>query len=1119
MNKIDNAASSATSDATRSVKNSAAMRRLLTPLVGLIIAVALAPPLTAGEENVPVPLVTFATRGSPAAVASVAEEFLALTTIAAWDQREFRRPGRWTQLAAVRAQMDACDWPAALDGFKRAFLGKLRAIDEYGLSVTRFDVYSGGPLSWGWIKPLISDSNRAELLTRADALLRGDLTVGGKPLAIGEPGAIDWAGATAEVLKRKDWNAWPWHLDTFSPLLAGFIITGEARYLDRWAAYADDWALNQRAGPGATNIADIPDQWAGGTEAVVTLLRYLSAIARIPGGDGRLPAATFARVMTRLIVDQVPVTVLYHRANPQNWSDTCAPTLVDLGFALDEFRCGPWLVREGMRLLEIATPTRHLPDGVDTDSTVGYGFTYLHGALPLLERLKMRAYRLADWQVPAWEKTLLREGFDLVAWEQQLREELQKRGRFQTAHLTANGEWPIGGARSDHRDRSAQTREHLQAAVPELLVEPDVAAILNRASGRGGPAPSFTSERFPYAGHAYLRAGWERDDPYLYFFCSPYPTLGCMSWRNNNAIGFSAFGQDVLETGENGTYDQPRSPLRVDGQEQFFHVGIPTWGHRGPLLTAWHEPAPWRWHSSSSFDVAEGVYAGAFGKSKPITGVNHQRLIHAVRAGGLWIVTDRLRSAETHDYALDWRFGILPGKVATDFLSEHITVSQADASITTARPNGSNITLRHFPSSPLTFGTSEQRTPENKSYRLHDFLTVSGTWKTQGASAVVTTLFPRRSGQADDLRSVKSLNAAGVVGFSVITPSGMTVSYVAAVDGVAKLTLGDLSGEAEALLLTVAADGVRRGVVLGGRALQIAGKKQPLTQPDAEFALAAGAWSTVAIHTPLSPVTIAPDATTFTSEQVITLASATTGAEIRYTLDGSDPTPTSRRYMAPFTITTSAVVKARAMRPGLMALPTTMSGTHASVVTRADFTRGAFIAAVTPPKTVAGLRFETVTGRWQDLVMRRDHLPVLTRGIADQVFAAASRVDAPTWGVRYRGWIEVPADGIYTLHAPPESFMPNIMAGYDLVVRIAGREWYPATTLHGLGTWSLALRKGAHAIEVVYADVRGDAPTRLNPPAGQPLVWPGSVPDLRLSGPGLQAGAIPASMLRCANEP
>lgn len=1074
----------------------------------------------AGEAVTTVPVtVTFAERQSPEAVTTAAQELLALTTIGEWDQREFRRPGRWEQLKAVRERMDAGDWPAALEGFKNAFLAKLRGIDEYGLSVTRFDAYSGGPLAWGWVKPLITDANRAEVVARAEALLRGELTVNNKPLVIGEPGTVDWIGATAEAVKRKDWNAWPWHPETFAPLLAAYVITGEARYLDRWAAYVDDWTLNQTAGPGATNVADIPDQWAGGTENVITLLRYLSAVARIPGGTERFPAATFARLMARLIVERVPVSVFYHRANPQNWSDTCAPTLVDLGFALDEFRCGPWLVRDGLRLLEIATPTRHMPDGVDTDSTVGYGFAFLDGAVPLRERLKMREYRLADWQVPAWEKRLLRDEFDLVAWQQRLNEELRRRGRFLAAHLTPTGEWPIGGARSDHRDRAGQTRDSLQAATPELLDDPAVSAILRRASGAGGQAPSFTSERFPYAGHAYLRAGWERDDPYMYFFCSPRPTLGCLSWRNNNAIGMSAFGQDLLETGENGTYDQPRSPLRVDGQEQFFHVGIPTWGHRGPLLTAWHEPAPWRWHSSSSFDVAEGVYAGAFGKAKPITGVSHQRLIHAVRAGGLWIVTDRLRSAEAHDYALDWRFGILPGKVATDFLPEHITVAGSEGRITTARPNGSNATLRHFSSSPLTFSTSEQRTPPDRGYRLHDFLTVSGTWKAQGASAVVTAILPRRMGKTDDLAEVKSLNAPGVVGFSGVMPDGRRVTYVAAVDGVTRLVIGDLSGEAEALLVTVAADGARNGVVLGARSLQVAGKTMVLPQADAEFSLSGRTWTTTAIHTPLSPVAIAPGTTVFTGEQAVTLSCATPGAEIRYTLDGSDPTLASPRYTASFTINASTVVKARALRPGLAVMPSTLSGTHVSVVTRADFTRSEFIPAVTPPKTVAGLRHDTIAGRWQDLIMRPGRVPVMKQGVVDRPFALASRSDAPTWGVRYRGWIEVPADGVYTVHAPTESFMPNIMAGYDLVVRIAGREWYPATTLHGLGTWSLALRKGAHAIEITYADLRGDAPARLNAPGGQPLVWAGEVPDLRLSGPGIPPAAIPAAMLRCASEP
>src|SRR6202044_97376 len=123
--------------------------------------------------------------------------------------------------------------------------------------------------------------------------------------------------------------------------------------------------------------------------------------------------------------------------------------------------------------------------------------------------------------------------------------------------------------------------------VPDIFQDEDMARILDIGTSRAlTPVPSFTSERFPYGGFNYIRAGWDPQDPYLFMYCSPWPVGGSLSGRNNNAIGVSAYGCDLLETGENGTYDQPRSPVKVDGEEQNFRYGIPIWGHRGPMITA-----------------------------------------------------------------------------------------------------------------------------------------------------------------------------------------------------------------------------------------------------------------------------------------------------------------------------------------------------------------------------------------------------------------------------------------------------------------------------------------------------------------------------------------------------
>ena len=59
--------------------------------------------------------------------------------------------------------------------------------------------------------------------------------------------------------------------------------------------------------------------------------------------------------------------------------------------------------------------------------------------------------------------------------------------------------------------------------------------------------------------------------------------------------------------------------------------------------------------------------------------------------------------------------------------------------------------------------------------------------------------------------------------------------------------------------------------------------------------------------------TISPDGGTF-SGVLVTLDTLTLGAEIRYTLDGSEPNQTSQLYREPFTLTTSTTVKVKAFK-------------------------------------------------------------------------------------------------------------------------------------------------------------------------------------------------------------
>jgi alpha-tubulin suppressor-like RCC1 family protein len=94
---------------------------------------------------------------------------------------------------------------------------------------------------------------------------------------------------------------------------------------------------------------------------------------------------------------------------------------------------------------------------------------------------------------------------------------------------------------------------------------------------------------------------------------------------------------------------------------------------------------------------------------------------------------------------------------------------------------------------------------------------------------------------------------------------------------------------------------------------------------DASVTLKARAWASgmpisnvaAAVYTMSLPApTIAPASGTYMTTQTVTMSSAVSGATVRYTTDGTDPTPSSTAYASPITVDASTTVKAIAFRSG-----------------------------------------------------------------------------------------------------------------------------------------------------------------------------------------------------------
>ena len=233
--------------------------------------------------------------------------------------------------------------------------------------------------------------------------------------------------------------------------------------------------------------------------------------------------------------------------------------------------------------------------------------------------------------------------------------------------------------------------------------------------------PSFSDDWFPYGGYFYIRSGWERDDHFMFLKSSR--AIGHAGpwrwWENNNALPIYGFGEELL-------FLHRETPLRIDGYGQNSRHGLTLNGHVGYVLSPPTVPkqAQARWHSSAVFAFSEGTYGEPYGeigqhvidrmsgldssKGAAITGVAHTRQVFLLQQEGLWVIVDRVRSGDPHDYSQKWMLhvpehdgfgpihGVAPGEVRIDGEGQ---------SISTASPDEPNFTLYHVGPAPVAYSS------------------------------------------------------------------------------------------------------------------------------------------------------------------------------------------------------------------------------------------------------------------------------------------------------------------------------------------------------------------------------------------------------------------------------
>ena len=118
------------------------------------------------------------------------------------------------------------------------------------------------------------------------------------------------------------------------------------------------------------------------------------------------------------------------------------------------------------------------------------------------------------------------------------------------------------------------------------------------------------------------------------------------------------------------------------------------------------------------------------------------------------------------------------------------------------------------------------------------------------------------------------------------------------------------------------------------------------------------------------------------------------------------------------------------------------------------------------------------------------------------------------YAVRYNGFIDIPATGVYAFYAPEHLYTPTMDAGYDLRVWVDTEEWFPAPRLHSENIWFIALEKGIHQFMVSFADYRYrkfKSEYWMTWQAEE--MWQG-IPVLEVSGPAIKKQPLPNEWLK-----
>ena len=193
------------------------------------------------------------------------------------------------------------------------------------------------------------------------------------------------------------------------------------------------------------------------------------------------------------------------------------------------------------------------------------------------------------------------------------------------------------------------------------------------------------------------------------------------------------------------------------------------------------------------------------------------------------------------------------------------------------------------------------------------------------------------------------------------------------------------------------------------------------------------------------------DLNLFLDKVSVTLATTTAGAQIHYTLDGTEPTEESPVYSQPIELTRTTQLKAKGFKDGF----------RPSRTLSIEATKAELRPALSVHPTQNGTSYQYYEGLYQcvaDIAKTR----LLEQGTLPEPSIKGAK-QADHFAFIFTGYIQVPEDGVYTFMTRSDDGSVLYIDNTLVVNNDGSHAAIPATGM-------IALRKGFHAYKLMYIE-------------------------------------------------